>query len=220
MSAYQYFEGLRKQKVQKVRQEDRQEEQKSKSGLKTPFGSWEFSKTRFRTQESYLVPRPMSASARPIHVGREEIGSVAVFTPEEDGAPWSYLGVENADLAVDSLRLAKGELRDWKTGQTHHIQCGMTTLEKLFAVGPTHHLIGHLSGREPIGAFEFHPLADKRVIARDASLWEANCKTQKWLITKPTHKGIVVRKELAQRMRAKKSQLLFARNMSWLSQAL
>lgn len=162
----------------------------------------------------------MSASARPIHVGREEIGSVAVFEPEEDGAPWSYLGVENADLAVDSLLLAKGELRCWNTGQSHKIQCGMTTLEKMFQVGPTHHLIGHLPGREPIGAFEFHPLADERVIARDASLWEANCKTQKWLLTEPTHKGLEVRKELAQRMRDQKSKLLYRRGMRWTSQAL
>ncbi len=162
----------------------------------------------------------MNASARPIHVGGEEVGSVAVFEPEEDGAPWSYLGVENADLAVDSLMLAKGELREWKSGQTHHIQCGMTTLEKLFAVGPTHHLIGHLPGREPIGAFEFHRLADERAIARDASLWEANCRTQKWLIAEPTHKGIEVRKELATRMRPKKSKLLYQRGMSWFSQAL
>ena len=162
----------------------------------------------------------MSTSARPIHVGGEEIGSVAVFEPEEDGAPWSYLGVENKDLAVDSLLLAKGELREWKSGQTHHIQCGMTTLEKLFAVGPTHDLIGHLAGRDPRGAFEFHPLADERVIARDVSLWEANCKTQKWLIAEPTHKGIEVRKELATRMRAKKGKLLYRRGMRWTSQAL
>lgn len=162
----------------------------------------------------------MSASARPIHVGREEIGSVAVFAPEDDGAPWSYLGVENADLAVDSLRLAKGELRCWNSGQSHKIPCGMTTIENLFAVGPTHDLIGHLAGRDPRGAFEFHPLADERGIARDVSLWEANCKTQKWLIVEPTHKGVVVRPELAKRMRQKKSQLLLARNMSWTSQAL
>ena len=162
----------------------------------------------------------MSASARPIHVGGEEIGSVAVFKPEEDGAPWSYLGVENADLAIDSLLLAKGELREWKTGQVHKIQCGMTTLEKMFQVGPTHDLIGHLAGRDPRGAFEFHRLADERVIARDVSLWEANCRTQKRLIAEPTHKGLEVRKEPAKRMRAKKGKLLYQRNMSWLSQAL
>lgn len=163
----------------------------------------------------------MSASARPILVGREEIGSVAVFATEEDGAPWSYLGVENADLAVDSLRLAKGELRCWKTGgESHKIQCGMTTIENLFAIGPTHDLIGHLAGRDPRGAFEFHPLADNRVIARDISLWEANCKTQKRLIAEPTHKGVVVRPELSQRMRQKKSKLHYRRGMRWTSQAL
>ena len=105
-------------------------------------------------------------------------------------------------------------------GQVHKIQCGMTTLEKMFAVGPTHDLIGHLAGRDPRGAFEFHRLADERVIARDVSLWEANCKTQKWLIAEPTHKGMEVRKELAKRMRAQKSDLLYQRGMRWTSQAL
>ena len=111
MSAYQYFEELRKQKIQKIRQE----EQKSKSGLKTPFGSWEFPKTRFRTQESYLVPRPMSTSACPIHVGREEIGFIAAFAPDWDGAPWSYLGVGNADLAVGRFS-ATGQRRIARLG--------------------------------------------------------------------------------------------------------
>lgn len=162
----------------------------------------------------------MSARAGPIHVGGEEIGSMAVFEPEEDGAPWSYLGVENSDLAVDALLLAKGKLRSWNTGQVHVISCGMTTMERLFAVGPTHDLIGHLAGRDPRGAFEFHPLADPRVVARDAALWEANCQTQKRLLVKPTHKGVEVRPQLARRMRAQKSHLLYQRGMSWISQAL
>ena len=162
----------------------------------------------------------MSASGRrPVCAGKEEIEQIAVFIPEANGEPWSYLGVENSDLAIAASELAKGKLRDWDSDKVSRVPCGMTTLEGLFTVGPTHHLIGHLPGREPIGAFEFHPLKE-RVIAKDASLWAANCETQKRLIVQPTHKGIVVRKELAQRMRRRKSKLLYARGMSWLSQSL
>ena len=46
----------------------------------------------------------------------------------------------------------------------------MTTLEHLFVIGPTHHLIGHLPGNTPIGAFEFHPLPDERV-QKAFALW-------------------------------------------------
>ncbi len=109
--------------------------------------------------------------------------------------------MENADLAIDAGELAKGRLRDWDGGETHGIRCGTTTLEGLFSAGPTHDLIGHLQ-------------------ARDSALWAADCKTQKRLIVRPTHKGIEIRKELAQRMRAKKSKLLYTRNMSWTSQGL
>lgn len=161
----------------------------------------------------------MSASGRPVCVGREEIGQIAVFIPEADGEPWSYLGVENSDLAIAASELAKGKLRDWDSGEAYSAPCGMTALEGLFAVGPTHDLIGHLHGKDPRGAFEFHPLKEG-VIAKDASLWAADCETQKRLIVQPTHKGIVVRKELAQRMRQRKSKLLYARGMSWLSQSL
>lgn len=160
----------------------------------------------------------MSGSAHPIHVGSEEIGSVAVFAPmANSGAPWSYLGVENGELAVASVEIANGKLRDWNDGQVFSLS-PMTPLETPFAVGPTHHLIGHLAGREPIGAFEFHPLREE--VAADAALWAANCQTQKRLLVSPTHKGVVVRKELAQRMRAQKSRLHYARGMRWTSQAL
>lgn len=160
----------------------------------------------------------MSASARPLHVGGEEIGSVAEFSPASAGEPWSYLGVENAQLAVDAVELAKGRLR-CPPATFDCLECGMTTIGKLFSVGPTHDLIGHLAGRDPRGAFEFHRLrADE--YAADVSLWAADCKTQRQLLVSPTHKGVVVREPLAQRMRTRQSDLLYARNVSWTSQAL
>ena len=192
----------------------------------------------------------MSGSAHPIHVGGEEIGSIAGFAPADAGEPWSYVGVENGELAIASVEIANGQLRDWNDGQVFPLT-PVSTLEECFAVGPTHHLIGHLPGKEPIGAFEFHPFSTleecfavgpthdlighlagrdprgafefhplEKEVAADVSLWAANCQTQKRLLVSPTHKGVPVRPELAQRMRSKKSKLHYSRNMSWTSQAL
>ena len=163
----------------------------------------------------------MSASAYPIRVGEEEIGQVAVFSPLGKGAPWSYLGVENARLAIDSLQLAKGELRHWETGEVFEFPCidKTATLDRLFSVGPTHDLIGHLPGRDPRGAFEFHSLKEREG-ARDEALWKADCQTQRRLLVSPTHKGFPVRQKLAQQMRLRKSRLLYQRGIQWTSQRL
>lgn len=83
----------------------------------------------------------MSASAYPIHVRLEEVGAVVVFEASSSGESWSYLGVENADLAIDASELASGKLRSWNSWQTHSIPLRIhyfTTLENLFAVGLTH----------------------------------------------------------------------------------
>lgn len=59
----------------------------------------------------------MNSSAHPIHVGGEEIGSVAGFAPASAGEPWSYVGVENGRLATASVEIANGRLRDWNDGE-------------------------------------------------------------------------------------------------------
>ena len=106
------------------------------------------------------------------------------------------------------------------------LSVGMTTIEELFSVGPTHHLIGHPhTASFKCGAFAMAPIqgfAD--AIGPDRSLWAADAPKQKSLTVRPTHKGIVpagVGSELErQDMRTLRSTVFYARNLRWTSQAL
>ena len=101
-------------------------------------------------------------------------------------------------------------------------------------------------GKQPIGAFEFHPigphsqpdgtvqtLSDSELalaiggtdaIGRDRALWSVASKLQKRLLVGPTHKGVspagVGSPADREEMRARKSDLFYSRNMRWTSQAL
>ncbi|MXX95595.1 MAG: N-6 DNA methylase [Gammaproteobacteria bacterium] len=159
----------------------------------------------------------------PIKVGKDEVGLLLVEKAPTTNAPWSPLSVLNPYLAEAALKLTEGILQ-WKQKQ-FKLPIPMTTLSQLFVVGPTHHLIGHISGKTPIGAFEMHEMHFEDSVANpDLSLWHANSKTQKQMLVTPTHKGVSVtfedRSELEATMRRSMSQLLYARNMRWTSQAI
>lgn len=101
----------------------------------------------------------------------------------------------------------------------------MTTIGELFKIGPTHHLIGHLSGADPIGAFELNPVFDHvDAIGPDRALWKADSSTQTQLMIHLTHKGSAPKsvgsKKQRDAMRQCRSTLFYARNMRWTSQAL
>ncbi len=159
---------------------------------------------------------------RPIVLGKKEIGQVTLFDGEPE-VPWSLVGATHSELALAAQALCKGEL-NYLIDKPMSINVEMGTLETLFDVGPTHHLIGHPQGREKIGAFELHKLDNaSSAIGRDRALWAADSKTQKCLIVRPTHKGVAHKgasKEERRTMREKQSTLFYARNMRWTSQAL
>lgn len=101
----------------------------------------------------------------------------------------------------------------------------MGTIEEIFDVGPTHHLIGHRNGNEPIGAFEFHPVvSDTDAIGVDRALWEADASKQRSLRLLPTHKGLappgVGSVDDRDTIRATAATLFYARNFRWTSQSL
>jgi len=158
--------------------------------------------------------------SRPIRVGDDEIGQVALFRTNGKGRPWAPLGVVHTDLALAADKLAQGLLGH--LCQDAPLGPKMTTIGKLFDVGPTHHLIGHLKGKKAIGAFELHPVKDANdAIGRSRFLWAADAKNQQSLMTRPTHKGIDLPTSDNQKdMRAKSSTLFYARNMRWTSQKL
>lgn len=166
----------------------------------------------------------MGKSYLPIRIGNDEVGIVSVMETDGSGNPWSILGTRNASLAFFSIALAKGELHNPYRFKVEKINVRFTEMANLFEVGPTHHLIGHLFGNAPIGAFEFHEINPKEsILSADLSLWSAKAELQKKLIVTPTHRGVVPRElEVGDQkeMREQTSSLFYARNMRWTSQAL
>lgn len=159
----------------------------------------------------------------PLKIGDDEIGHISFGKLHNSAEPWSQLGVLNPYLNAFTGSLTKGML-EWKD-HCVPLNLPMTNLEALFRIGPTHHLVGHIKGREPIGAFEIHELQEHdSYLVPDLSLWSANSKTQRQLLVQPTHKAISKQsnRSLAteQSIRKTQSTLLYARNMRWTSQAI
>ncbi len=158
-------------------------------------------------------------TSRPIRVGEAEIGQVYVFDAGGEGAPWGPLGVINSSLAIAADRLAHGCFRFLDVNT--ELQPGMTKIGEMFEVGPSHDSIGHLTGKDPRGAFEFFKVTGPAdAIGEDRALWKADGKTQRNLVVLPTHKGFSVDSEKVNEMRAQRGTLFYARNMRWTSQPL
>ena len=160
----------------------------------------------------------------PVTVGNSEIGCITMMHASGQGLPWNMVGVIHGGLALAADALTRGTL-DYVVRTPIPLGMEMGTIEEVFTVGPTHHLIGHPRGNEPIGAFEFHPVTSEiDAIGADRALWEASSKRQRSLRVLPTHKGYappgVGSKQLREQMRLYASTLFYARNLRWTSQAL
>ncbi len=159
-----------------------------------------------------------NSPSRPIMIAEEEIGVVCNFASQSDGAPWGMLGTIHSDLANAAMSLTHGRLEFLNASLS--LECPMTTIGQLFQVGPTHHLIGHISGNSKIGAFEMFPVASETdAIGNDRSLWAADASSQYCLVISPTHKGVPAN-DGCDTMRARQGKLFYARNMRWTSQSL
>ena len=165
----------------------------------------------------------MGAGHLPVRAGDEEIGQVAAFEVGGSGRPWTPLGAMSPILHAFSTELGQGRFGDLTGLKAVSTGVGFGRLEDLFAVGPTHDLIGYPVDGDGRGAFEFHPLPPGASIVGDRSLWRADSKSQRQLEVRPTHKGVVP-KTLADRdqdrMRERAATLFYARNLRWTSQSL
>ena len=159
----------------------------------------------------------------PVRAGDEEIGQAVAFEADGSGRPWTPLGALSPALPVFSDALGRGRFGDLAGLKSAPTSVGFGCLEDLFAVGPTHHLIGYPIGGDGPGAFEFHPLRPGASVVGDRALWQADAKRQTRMEVRPTHKGVVpaaleVRDQ--DRMRKQAATLFYARNLRWTSQAL
>ena len=129
-------------------------------------------------------------TTHPVTVGNGRIGCVTTMRASGHGSPWNMVGVTHGGLALAADALTRGVL-DHIVGTPIPLGLEMGTIEEVFDVGPTHHLLGHPKGASPIGAFEFHPVASKTdATGADRALWKADSKEQRSLRVLPTHKGL------------------------------
>ena len=168
--------------------------------------------------------REMGTTACPVRAGDDEIGQVVAFGTDGSGAPWSPLGTASPLLPAFAAALgSSGRFGDLAGLRSAEASVGFGRMDDVFAVGPTHDLIGYPVGGDPRGAFEFHPLPPGAALVGDNALWRANAKTQRWLEVLPTHKGVVPKSledRDQDRMRRRASTLFYQRNLRWTSQAL
>ena len=170
--------------------------------------------------EGYALGRKIAAirDARP--TGTESWGSWARLKQNGTGSPWGAVGNRNVELTAVSELMLEGRLYDPATMNRHAMPLPVVTLSELADAGPTHHLIGHPTGGEAIGAFEWAPLETLPVAPSQKSMWAANAQTQVRIATDPTHGGTVISRNLGRRLVAQRSHWFISRNLRWTSQAL
>ena len=170
--------------------------------------------------EGYAITQEINSIPKDSQQGFLSCGSY-VRTPQVNaGQPWGGVGNSNNELTLVNQALLNGQAYDPLTLQTHSLDLPMATLGDMADTGPTHHLIGHPKGAEPIGAFEWTPLADLPVEPAQQSMWAANAKTQTSIITLPTHGGTVIDSEEAERMVQSRSNWHLNRNLAVSSQGI
>ena len=149
------------------------------------------------------------------------IGSWVRAASPDPGFPWFAVGMRNHDLAAVAARLMAGELYSPQDRTGWSLGVPPTTLGRTVEIGPTHHLIGHLRGRDGIGAFTFDPVGDD--IPTYPALWAANAGTQRRLTLSPTHGGQPMNGDgdaSADAMLARRGDLFISRTLRMTSQAL
>ena len=149
------------------------------------------------------------------------LGNWIRITTRSPGFPWFALGMQSQAIAATAASLLIGELYAVSDDRRWSIGLDVTTLGEMVAVGPTHHLIGHIKGFEPIGAFTFIPLEAGEVPDYPA-LWAAKGAVQTRMTARPTHSGVPVpgRREQMRKMLDARSDLFISRNLRMTSQAL
>ena len=177
--------------------------------------------------EAYWYAKLINAIGHPetgsdvIYGMNQQIGSWTQMFAPTPGFPWFTLGMRNYHLAGVSAHLLGSRLYSPTDRKSWEMSVGFTTLGQIADIGPTHHLIGHIRGNEEIGAFALEQMPADYTPTYPA-FWEANSRTQKSMLTAPTHEGYPVEGRDAQQtqMLAQRSDLFISRTLRMTSQAL
>ncbi len=169
--------------------------------------------------EGYAMAKEIAAIPETSPQGILSCGSYTRFQHDGAGFPWGAVGNSNNELTQVTTALLNGAAYDPFTLATHQLSLPTAALGDMAGTGPTHHLIGHPRGNEPIGAFQWTPLSELAVKPSQQSMWAADAKAQTSIAAQPTHGGTVIDQELARQMVVRRSQWFLNRNIRWTSQA-
>ena len=169
--------------------------------------------------QGYAIAKELMRIPKGSNQGVLSFGTYARLRLTRPGNPWRAVGSGDNEVTSVVDGLVDGDAWDPDTNAKRGWDLQMSTLADVATSGPTHHLIGHLKGAEAIGAFEWTPLADMVNAPAQQSLWTADAKSQTSILTRPTHGGVIVDEELANRMIQQRSRWFIKRGMRWTSQA-
>lgn len=118
---------------------------------------------------------------------------------------------------IKADKLLEGQINTGKTS----VQFSVSTIGKIFTVGPSHEGIGHISGNKEMGAFTFHAW-NTATKTPDLALWNNDHNTQIQITANPTHYGAVRKGQSAEaaKRRSERTDLFYQRNMRWTSQKI
>ena len=170
--------------------------------------------------EGYALAQEIAAIPADSRQGLLTRGNYTRFQHDGAGFPWSAVGNRNNELTTVSMALLNAEAYDPLTLRRHSLSIPMITLGDIAQTGPTHHLIGHPRGGDPIGAFEWAPLNELAVAPAQRAMWAADSKSQTTIITQPTHGGTIMDQDLARQMTTRRSRWHLNRNLALTSQAI
>lgn len=178
--------------------------------------SGEFAKSILATSDA------MTDKFAHIRIGEEQVGTIEEFEANGED-PWSALGALNPELSLVANRLAKsGVLVDVaEHRKPMEFSVHMRRIEDVFDVGPTHDLIGHLTGNDPRGAYTFSSVTDDSdAIGGIRALWSTDSRVQRTLSVSPTHKGVVYDKSKSKGKSIRRGKLHYQRGIQWTSQRI
>ena len=177
------------------------------------------SKSPTTMAEGYATAREIAAIPPESEQGTLTHGIYTRMRQEARGNPWGAVGNSNNEMNNVIEALLRGEAHDPLTLTTYQLSVPTATLGETADTGPTHHLIGHATGNDPIGAFEWVPLDKLASKPAQQSMWAADAKSQTRITTSPTHGGTPVDQELSKEMVKNRSKWFISRNLRWTSQA-
>ena len=170
--------------------------------------------------EGYALAKEIDSISDDQNVGTTANLSFVRLSVPTPGFPWYGVGNTSHEFTSVSAALMRGDCWDPIRLSTTPLALDMVALGDLCETGPTHHLVGHPAGSDPIGAFRWTLVGASMLSSAHQSMWSAESKKQNRLQVQPTHNGEVVDEALASKLVDERSQWFLSRTLRWTSQVM